>query len=230
MRRYTCLLALCIGCNQEVKPVDRTPNVKIVTASLSGTEPEEVESMPQVSTEPVVVTEPPVPEDEWNEETRIWLARSLIGEVGWERPAEQTAVAWVYANRARKLERYTFLQMVRKYSAAVRLPGKRRQPWVFELQLNKQKPKYWPGFIKWKGHHDQYWLNTLSLIDRWQAGEIPNYCPTANHFGSYHDSLRAEALRWTRIECIVPEGGKRFRNRFYDSTIIRPRRNKRRRS
>ena len=230
MRRYSCLLAFCIGCNQEVQTRSNEPNVTIVTASMSTVESEEPESMPQVPTKTVIVSEPPVPENEWNEEARIWLARSLIGEVGWRRPAEQASVAWVYANRARKLERYTFLQMVRKYSAAVRMPGKRRQPWVFELQLNDQKPKYWPGFIKWKGQHDQYWLDTLSLIDRWQAGEIPNYCPTANHFGSYHDSFRAEALRWTRVECIVPEGGKRFRNRFYDSTTIRPRRNKRRRS
>ena len=233
MRWYSCLLVLCIGCNQLAEATIEEPNVKIVTTSVSNLVPKKVEqSEPknQVPAKTTIVNKSPVPKNEWNDNARIWLARSLIGEVGWDRPAEQASVAWVYANRARKLERYTFIQMVRKYSAAVRMPGKRRQPWVFELQLNIKKPDYWPGYVKWEGHHDQYWISTLDLIDRWQAGKVPNYCPTANHFGSYSDSFRAESLRWTRVECIVPKGGKQFRNRFYDSTKIRPRRKRNRRS
>ena len=230
MRQYTCLLVLCIGCDEVTQQsTDSNPLIDIAGVSM----PDIIEE-PKPTIEKHKLIEPmfksPVPEKEWNNEARIWLARSLIGEVGWDRPAEQTAVAWVYANRAKKLNQYTYLQMVRQYSAAVRKPGQRRQPWVFELQLNDHRPKYWPNYIEWKDHHSQYWLDTLDLIDQWQAGKIPNYCPTANHFGSYHDSLKAEALRWTRVECIVPEGGKRFRNRFYDSTKLRPRRNKRRRS
>lgn len=35
--------------------------------------------------------EPPVPDEQWSPETRLWLARSLLGEVGWRRPEEQEA-------------------------------------------------------------------------------------------------------------------------------------------
>lgn len=233
MQRSTCLLMLCIGCNQDAVMLYE-PEVEVDYASLSYEQPTIIIEQHQTVLPPPApestILESPVPENEWTEEAKLWLARSLIGEVGWDRPEEQASVAWVYANRAKKLESYTFLKMVRRYSAAVRKSGQRRQPWVFELQLNNQKPKYWPGYVKWKGQHDKSWQATLDLINRWQAGKVPNYCPSANHFGSYHDSFRAEALRWTRVECIVPDGGKRFRNRFYDSTRLRPRRKRHRRS
>lgn len=233
MRQYTCLLMLCIGCDEASRMPDiETLHVAGVSAPNVIVEKREptVEVTKTIKSEPEVTLVSPVPEDEWTNEAKLWLARSLIGEVGWDRPAEQSAVAWVYANRAKKLEQYTFLGMVKTYSAAVRKQGQQRQPWVFELHFNGNKPKYWPSYIEWKGRHAQYWMDTLELIDRWQAGKVPNYCPTANHFGSYSDSFRAEGLRWTRIKCIVPEGDKRFRNRFYDSTTIRPRREKYRRS
>lgn len=213
---------LCLKCNYPSIDVTVQEDITIEQPVVSMKETPSIDHQVEVKK---AHNKPPVPVHEWNNTARIWLARSVIGEVGWNRPAEQAAVAWVYANRAKKLKNYTFIRMVRQYSAAIRRPGKIRQPWIFELQLNDRKPKHWPSFIKWTPHHSKYWLETLELIDKWQAGNIPNYCPSANHFGNYGDSLRAEALRWTRIKCIVPEGNKQFRNRFYDSTTIRPRHN-----
>jgi hypothetical protein len=159
-----------------------------------------------------------VPDDEWDDETKLWLARSVLGEAGWRQHAEYTAVAYVYAVRAEQTERYDFLGMVKRYSAAVRAPGRAKAPWRFELGFDKTRPRSWPSGPLWKGRYDQEWLDVLDWADRWQAGEYANPCEGANHFGGYGDSARAEWAGWTRIKCKV-----RMRNRFYTSLKLRRR-------
>lgn len=171
--------------------------------------------------EPINEYTPVIPNDEWNDTTKLWLARSMIGEVGWLRPAEQSAIAWIYAVRAHGSSRYDFIGMVKQYSAAVRTPGKQRNPWLFELGFNRIRPQSWPNGPLWTGLHDNAWIAALELADQWQRGEIPNPCPRANHFGGYVDRHRAEAMRWTRVKCTPPSGSKKFRNRFYDSRRLR---------
>jgi hypothetical protein len=154
----------------------------------------------------------PVSDSEWNDETKLWLSRSLLGEVGWRRPGEYAAVAWVYSTRAKLSKRYNFLQMIKRYSAAIRAPGKRRNPWLFELDFTSTRPPSWPDGPQWRGLHDQAWLEVLDFADEWQAGKIPNPCPGANHYGGYVDRHRAQAMRWRRVKCSV-----KTRNRFYNS-------------
>jgi hypothetical protein len=173
-------------------------------------------------TEPILISsqhrDQPIPDDQWNDETKLWLARSVLGEVGWLRPEEQSAVAWVYAIRAKQVKSYNFLGLVKRYSAAIRTTGKQRNPWLFELGFERARPDHWPSKIVWDGRYEQAWIDTLDLVDRWQAGDIPNYCPSANHFGSAFDRHRAESHRWMQVRCTNPTGSKRFRNYFYDST------------
>ena len=231
MKFYYLFLVLLIGCvhHQQVELEEPVPIEVIELFEMN---------IPQIKTEvppPVEPTEPeqepepeyderPVPDNQWNDTSKLWLARSMIGEVGWRRPAEQSAVAWIYAVRAPESSTYDFLGMVKRYSAAVRTPGKRRNPWLFELGFNRTRPKAWPTGPLWTGLHDDAWIEALELADRWQNGEVPNPCPQANHFGGYVDRHRAEAARWTRVKCRPPEGSKRFRNIFYDSTRLRPKR------
>jgi hypothetical protein len=227
MKRNILLLAAFLwGCVTEPpveKIVFKESRAELIRAQLQPDQFGSSSAASEVNETTQVIRGLPVAPEEWTEQARTWLARSLIGEVGWDRPAEQAAVAWVYANRARKLEQYTFVAMVKRYSAAIRRPGKLRAPWLFELQPdNRSKPKSWPEFARWKNHRSESWIAVLDVVDRWQAGEIPNYCPDANHFGNYGDRLRALSLRWTSIQCRVPQGGKRFRNFFFDSTRIWP--------
>jgi hypothetical protein len=158
--------------------------------------------------------EVPVPADQWTDETRLWLARSLVGEVGWRRPEEQAAVAWVYATRARSSSK-GFGWLLRRYSAAIRAPGLKRQPWIGEIRDHRRPPS-WPRGPLWKGLHDQAWLDVLELVDGFEAGLVPNPCPEANHYGGPMDAWRADAARWARV-C----RDKRFRNHFYSSTRLR---------
>jgi len=154
--------------------------------------------------------EVPVPADQWSDENRLWLARSLIGEVGWRRPEEQAAVAWVYATRARSSSK-GFGWMLRRYSAAIRAPGLKRQPWIGEI-MDHRRPLSWPRGPRWTGLHDRAWLDVVELVDGFEAGLVPNPCPEANHYGGPIDDHRARKARWVRV-C----RDKRFRNRFFDS-------------
>ena len=159
--------------------------------------------------------------EEWNDEVKLWSARSVLGEVGWDRPGEWGAVLWVYYTRARTTKRYTFYQMVRQYSAAVKSGNHHRNPWLFNLSLDRTYPCGWPmkngSGPRWSGLHDASWLRTLEFVDLWQSGKVSNSCKRANHFGGDIDRHRAESLGWKRIKC-NEEGHRRFRNRFYDST------------
>ncbi len=162
-------------------------------------------------------TEPVIPDDQWNAETKLWLARSLLGEVGWRVTKEHAAVAWVYTVRAKESKQYDFLGMVKRYSAAVRSPGRNRNPWLFELGLDGSRPDSWPYGPTWKGRYQSAWLRLLRLTEYWRAGKISNPCPGANHFGGPMDRHRAENRRWYRVKCKV-----RTRNSFYDSRRIQP--------
>lgn len=163
------------------------------------------------------LVDPPVPDDEWTADTKLWLARSLVGEVGWRRLGEYGAVAWVYATRAKLSPNHTFTEMVKTYSAAIKLSGKRRNPWLFELDETGVRPKSWPVNEQgvgplWRGLHDKAWFEALDFVDDWRAGKVPNPCPRANHFGGAIDAHRAVQQRWVQVKCSVPT-----RNRFYDS-------------
>lgn len=166
--------------------------------------------------------ESPVPEDQWNDDVKLWTARSVLGEVGWDRPGEWAAVLWVYANRAKNSKRYNFYEMVRRYSAAVKRGNHHKNPWLFQLGFDKTRPTDWPRMTakyrpRWKGLYDESWMRTIRFVEIWQEGKVENPCPRANHFGGIVDRHRAEALRWTRIQC-DEKGHRKFRNIFYDST------------
>lgn len=157
-----------------------------------------------------------VPVEQWTDEAKLWLSRSVLGEVGWRRPDEYSAVAWVYATRAKGSRHHDFLGMVKAYSAAIKSPGRRREPWLFELGFDKTRPRSWPNGPLWPGLHDEAWSEVLTWADEWQAGQHENPCPGANHFGGYVDRHRAEAARWVTIRCSA-----KMRNRFYTSLRLR---------
>lgn len=161
---------------------------------------------------------PVVPEDQWNDDVKLWLARSVLGEAGWRRFDEYSAIAFVYAERAEQSASHDFLDMVRTYSAAVKPGNHHRNPWLFELGLHGERPRSWPFDPEtksgplWSGLHREAWIETLAWADEWQAGKRANPCPGANHFGGWIDRHRAVAARWTPIKCET-----RMRNRFYTS-------------
>lgn len=158
-----------------------------------------------------------VPAEEWTPETRLWLARSLVGEAGWRAADEHAAIAHVYVVRWRMSKRRSLVQLVRAYSAAVHGRRNLKHPWIYGLNVDGAEPAGWPvGKARWTRYRDA-WLDVLEWSDRWAAGAVANPCPRANHFGGHVDRHRADALRWHVVKCSAP-----MRNFFYDSTRKRP--------
>lgn len=164
---------------------------------------------------------PPIPIEQWDDETRIWLARSLVGEAGWTATKEHAAIAFVYANRWKQSGKSrSFLGLVRTYSAAVKGRSNARHPWLHHLNEEGDQPDGWAvGRAYWPNYRDR-WLNVLAWTDGWAAGYFDNPCPRANHYGGYVDDRRARAAGWYRVRC-----EHRMRNRFYDSRRRAKRRN-----
>jgi len=162
----------------------------------------------------------PIKPRQWNTRTKVWLARSCVGEAGFGLVSlegsthdECIAIAYVYAERARatgwKLEK-----VIRKYSAAVKRHSLHTRPWLLELDADLKKPKSWPDTIKWSVYKE-LWKKRLTLLDDWASGKLPNPIPGANHYGGGMDARRAEHVyRWKRLPA-----PPHFRNRFYTSLI-----------
>lgn len=153
----------------------------------------------------------PISENEWTKATKLWLARSCVGEAGFGAVDECMGIAWVYAVRSKELDT-SLLKIIKKYSAPLKAKNPKRK-WVMQLSLDGKRPKDWSAVLSWK-RHKQYWFNLLSALDEWAEGLKENPVEGANHFGSIHD---VTPKRWKQIS---PKSDLVFRNRFYSSNRI----------
>jgi len=160
-----------------------------------------------------VVVQAQVDAEDWTPETRLWAIRSVIGEAGFGQLEEHAAIMYVYAERHRVLKRrgWSLLRVVKRYSAAIRLRGRRAHPWVSELDPETlEEPRSWPKRLMWSRYAPKL-TGAAANIDLWARGGVSNPCKQAMHYGGRMDDYRAVNARWTRIKCSVP-----MRNRFYD--------------
>lgn len=140
----------------------------------------------------------PIEKHEFNNEVKVWAARSCIGEAGFNRHEECTAILWVLAKRARQAG-VPFLTMIRNYSRPVKPRVNHPKPWLFYLDLNmKEKPLYWSSKLKWS-KYQIYWNDTLRIVQKWSEGEIADQFPRANEFGGHGDTHRAVSMGMERI-------------------------------
>lgn len=155
--------------------------------------------------------ERPIRARDWTQQAKVLTARSCVGEAGFDALDECIAIAWVYATRARETK-MGYVEVVKRYSAALKSHSAHRRPWINELNLRGDKPDSWPQ-LRW-GVHRHLWKRMLSRLDDWAKGTVPNPLPDANHYGSEGDAKRARYVRrWKKLDA-PPE----FKNWFFDST------------
>jgi hypothetical protein len=146
-------------------------------------------------------TEPP-------SETALWLARSCIGEAGWDAAERgECAAIWHVYHRRSQLLGWPLLRVVKRYSAAVK-PGSHSRPWVRALTRDGAKPRGWDRRMKWGRYRDR-WYQTLALADLFVAGRVADPLPAAGHYGGPMDRGLNPRV-WVRIDT-----GGRFANWFY---------------
>lgn len=136
----------------------------------------------------------------------VWLARSCVGEAGFEsgESGECAAIHHVYLKRSRMNNR-RYAKIMHNYSAAIRYGHGKR--WVRGLRADGGKP---PGFGKldWSNYRDK-WLGVLETARKLLAGEISDPLPDALHYGGWTDRHRLDRRYWQPIK------NTGFRNTFY---------------
>jgi len=199
---------------QASEPASSLPESFVIEDNITNTPPVEASlSQPTKKIKKQKYKKPPIYRKHWNENTKVWLARSCVGESGFWAEDECMAIAWIYARRAR-LVGWPLLKMIRRYSAATKPHEVHRRPWIFELDAKAEKPKHWPKTIRWQRHR-KAWLNLLARLDRWKDGHEPDPMPEADHYGSYRDANQSRYVRtWKRVE--APAG---FKNLYFNSSV-----------
>lgn len=148
---------------------------------------------------------------ETDNETALLLARSCVGEAGFDAAerGECAAIWHVYRKRAELLNK-PIDKITRKYSAAVkRGRHNAHRKWIFGLDATGRKPRGWSSQLDWNRYRMK-WLITLALAEQFLSGSIPDPIPQAQHYGGPMDH-KLDARQWRRIKT------ERFANWFYVS-------------
>ena len=156
-----------------------------------------------------------VPDHLWNDDTKIWIARALVSEAGWDETTDHIAIAYVLHRRwqlARKrYPRYTFPSVIKRYCAGFGpTPPTPRQLWVKNLNVKGTRPKGWPNDIRWKDYRNR-WFKVIDTVEEWRRGAYPDPCN--GHSRYWGGPMDRPSKRMIRMDCGPTK------NRFY---TVRP--------
>lgn len=142
-----------------------------------------------------------------NDDTALWLARSCVGEAGWDAysTGECAAIWHVFRKRGDAAGTGT-LDVAMKYSSPIKKGAHRRNRWVMGLG-GEERPPGWPPGASWERYRDK-WERTLEQAEMFVAGNVDDPLPVAMHFGSVIDEWNVQH-NWKRLK------SPGFRNRFY---------------
>jgi len=141
----------------------------------------------------------------------LWLARSCVGESGWDthKTGECAAIIHIYRKRS-EVTGKSIYEVARKYSAAIKHHKGHPNPWVKHLDRMGTKPKGLPTTVKWDVLKP-IWLDVLAWVDTFVANPTPDPVPLADHYGGEVDHALAMKKGWWKLN--TP-----FKNNFYSVT------------
>jgi hypothetical protein len=156
-----------------------------------------------------------ISDDNWRETTKLWVARALVSEAGWEETTDHIAIAYVLYRRwqiaRRTYPKYTLISVIKRYCAGFGsdVPTK-RQKWVKNLTSSGSRPKGWPDDIRWQDYRDR-WLNVLDTVEAWRKGVHPDPCNGLSRY--WGGPMDRPSKRMVRMDCGPTK------NRFYTVRI-----------
>jgi len=153
-------------------------------------------------------------------DTALWLARSCVGEAGFNSGGNGECAAILSIYRKRMMPSgLSLYEVARKYSAAIKASWNKKHPWVFTLGRDLKEPRYWPASrVPWRNYLNR-WREVLVLCDDFVKGRIIDPLPEADHYGCAADRLRAMQEGWYRIKTD-------FRNEYWSINDPHRRRNR----
>jgi hypothetical protein len=152
-----------------------------------------------------------IPDADWDEDVKVWLARAMVSEAGWEETDDHVAVAYVLHRRwqlARKqFPGFSMISIIRKYCSGFRNTAVTpRQHWVKNLTIDARRPVGWPDDISWK-HYRERWLAVLRLAESWRKGEHADPCNGKSMY--WGGPMDRPSKRMIQMDC------GETKNRFY---------------
>ena len=141
-------------------------------------------------------------------ETAVLLARSCVGEAGFDsvESGECAAILHIYEKRAR-LTGETVRENALRYSAALKRRRGHPNPWVLDLRSDLRKPKRWSKQLVWAKHKSR-WSEALEYARGFIAGDVEDPLPFALHYGGRMDRHRLNPRVWRPL--VTP-----YKNIFY---------------
>jgi hypothetical protein len=135
-----------------------------------------------------------LPQEQLDEETKLTLARAMVGEADWHEP-DHVAIAFVLARRWPLYREHgqpvPFQTYIQRYSSALRRDSGARSAWLRSLPWGPIQGPF-------AGH----WDRVRALVERWSQGKIKDPCPGAMHWGGAMDrpaaSLKPVSCGYTR--------------------------------
>lgn len=134
-------------------------------------------------------------------DTALWLARSCVGEAGFDSASsgECAAILSIYRKRL-KPTGLSLYKVVRKYSAAIKPYHNRRHKWVMYLTRDLTQPKHWPEEkATWRRYRNR-WQEMLVLCDDFMKGRIKDPLPQADHYGGVMDRINGVKEGWHMLK------------------------------
>jgi hypothetical protein len=121
-------------------------------------------------------------------DTVLWLARSCVGEAGWNAwdTGECAAILHLYKRRS-EITGEKIDTLARRYSAAIKPRSSRNNKWVLGLQDSADRPHDWPSGAKWSRYRF-HWIMTLLAVELFMLEMVEDPLPNAWHYGCKFDT------------------------------------------
>jgi hypothetical protein len=161
---------------------------------------------------------PVISDREWNTSAKLWIARAMVSEAGWNETTDHVAIAYVLYRRwiqvRRKYPKFPIRGVVMRYCAGFgKTVYSTRQKWVKNLEEDGTRPKGWPSDISWNDYKDR-WLAVLNTAEEWKQGLHPDPCGGISRY--WGGPMDKPSKRMVRMNC-----GK-TRNYFYTVRNLLP--------
>ena len=148
--------------------------------------------------------QPPLMSDrEWTETVKVWMARAMVSEAGFEETQDHIAIAYVLHRRWQQVRRrYPGMSMTRVIAQYCAGFGKtiysRRQAWVVNLKADGSRPEKWPDDLAWRDYKDR-WMAVLNTADEWRLGRYPDPCRGLSRY--WGGPMDKPSARMIRMDC-----------------------------
>ena len=155
------------------------------------------------SSEPSTSANYLISDGKWQEQTKVWIARALVSEAGWEEINDHIAIAYVLFRRwriaLRSYPRFSMISVIKKYCAGFGATAATpRQRWVRNLRIDGKRPRNWPSDIRWQDYRER-WLKVLDTVEAWRKGGYSDPCRgLARYWGGPMDR---PSQRMIRMDC-----------------------------